>query len=261
MNNERAIFAAKRKNLTIDKEARDAQINATFELSDRQEAYLDVFKGTFDKMTDVIVDFVKTGKLNHKDLINSMLEGLLRYELEQQKIALYANARSGIMSFLNPFGANADIAKSALASSTSSGYGANVFSAAAKGAAYDQGYPVHRFAMGGAFTNQIVNSPTLFKFAQGTGMMGEAGPEAIMPLKRDQNGSLGVQSQPSNVNVVVNNHTGQPAKTNETIDSRGNRTIEVIVGDVVAQQIATKGSPVQQSMSSTYGNKPALARR
>jgi len=91
--------------------------------------------------------------------------------------------------------------------------------------------------------------------------MGEAGPEAIMPLKRDGEGNLGIRSQPSNVNVVVNNHSGQPAETRETMDSRGNRTIEVIVGDVVAQQIATKGSPVQQSMSNTYGNRPALARR
>lgn len=52
-----------------------------------------------------------------------------------------------------------------------------------------------RFANGGAFTNSIVTSPTLFRFANGAkmGEMGEAGPEAIMPLKRGPNGSLGVQ--------------------------------------------------------------------
>lgn len=52
-----------------------------------------------------------------------------------------------------------------------------------------------RFAKGGAFTNSIVTSPTLFRFAKGSalGEMGEAGPEAIMPLKRGPNGSLGVQ--------------------------------------------------------------------
>jgi len=260
MNNERAIFAAKRQNLVIDKEGRDAQINATFELSNRQEAYLDVFKGTFDKMTDVIVDFVKTGKLNHKDLINSMLEGLLRYELEQQKIALYAAARPGLVSGLKTVGSFLGFGSST--STPINDYGVQGFgSSYAKGGAFDQAYPVHKFAMGGAFSNQIVNSPTLFKFAQGTGLMGEAGPEAIMPLKRDGEGNLGIRSQPSNVNVVVNNHSGQPAETRETMDSRGNRTIEVIVGDVVAQQIATKGSPVQQSMSNTYGNRPALARR
>lgn len=56
------------------------------------------------------------------------------------------------------------------------------------------------FAKGGSFTNGIVDSPTLFKFAKGTGMMGEAGPEAIMPLKRGANGSLGVQVVGANDN-------------------------------------------------------------
>jgi murein DD-endopeptidase MepM/ murein hydrolase activator NlpD len=54
------------------------------------------------------------------------------------------------------------------------------------------------FAKGGAFTNSIVSSPTMFKFADGgamrTGLMGEAGPEAIMPLSRGADGSLGVQA-------------------------------------------------------------------
>ena len=54
------------------------------------------------------------------------------------------------------------------------------------------------FANGGAFTNSVVSSPTMFKFADGgttrTGLMGEAGPEAIMPLKRGPDGSLGVQA-------------------------------------------------------------------
>ena len=54
------------------------------------------------------------------------------------------------------------------------------------------------FAKGGAFTNSVVSSPTMFKFADGgamrTGLMGEAGPEAIMPLSRGADGSLGVQA-------------------------------------------------------------------
>ncbi|WP_311271036.1 phage tail length tape measure family protein [Sphingobium sp. WCS2017Hpa-17] len=66
-----------------------------------------------------------------------------------------------------------------------------------------------RFAKGGAFTNKIVNTPTLFRFANGAqlGEMGEAGPEAIMPLKRGPNGSLGVQmhggGRPS-MNMTIN---------------------------------------------------------
>lgn len=54
------------------------------------------------------------------------------------------------------------------------------------------------FAMGGAFSNSVVNSPTLFKFANGgaldTGVMGESGPEAVMPLSRGPDGSLGIKA-------------------------------------------------------------------
>ncbi|NTD88657.1 phage tail tape measure protein [Agrobacterium tumefaciens] len=55
------------------------------------------------------------------------------------------------------------------------------------------------FANGGAFpngingfSNQVVSKPTMFAFADGAGLMGEAGPEAIMPLSRDGSGRLGV---------------------------------------------------------------------
>jgi hypothetical protein len=56
-----------------------------------------------------------------------------------------------------------------------------------------------------AYSGSIVSSPTLFKFANGagfnTGLMGEAGPEAILPLKRGSDGKLGVQGG-GNVQVV-----------------------------------------------------------
>lgn len=64
----------------------------------------------------------------------------------------------------------------------------------AKGGAF--GTTTRMFAKGGTFTNSIVNSPTPFKFADGdafsAGVMGEAGPEAVMPLKRDAKGALGI---------------------------------------------------------------------
>lgn len=73
----------------------------------------------------------------------------------------------------------------------------------AKGGAFDGG--VQMFAKGGAFTNGIYNSPTMFKFAKGGafGMMGEAGPEAVMPLKRGSDGSLGVQVQAMEPQTVI----------------------------------------------------------
>jgi tape measure domain-containing protein len=69
----------------------------------------------------------------------------------------------------------------------------------AKGGVYAQN-GIQPFARGG-----IVNGPTLFPFANGTGLMGEAGPEAIMPLRRGRDGNLGVMSSGGGTtNVVVN---------------------------------------------------------
>jgi Ca2+-binding EF-hand superfamily protein len=48
-----------------------------------------------------------------------------------------------------------------------------------------------KFAKGGIFSNQVVTRPTSFSLAQ----MGEAGPEAVMPLTRTSNGDLGIISQ------------------------------------------------------------------
>lgn len=45
-----------------------------------------------------------------------------------------------------------------------------------------------------AYSGSIVSRPTVFPFAKGIGLMGEAGPEAILPLKRGSDGKLGVAS-------------------------------------------------------------------
>ena len=59
----------------------------------------------------------------------------------------------------------------------------------AQGGAFTQGR-VMPFAKGG-----VVTSPTTFPMRGATGLMGEAGPEAIMPLTRSADGRLGVQAQ------------------------------------------------------------------
>jgi lambda family phage tail tape measure protein len=104
---------------------------------------------------------------------------------------------------------------------------------------------VERFASGG-----IVTRPTVFPFSRGVGLMGEAGPEAVMPLKRLPSGRLGVESAGggSVVNVTVNNHTGQQVEINETRGPSGEREIEIMVG-----RILSKDGPATRSLAATYG--------
>jgi lambda family phage tail tape measure protein len=64
------------------------------------------------------------------------------------------------------------------------------------------GGQVRRFAGGG-----VVSAPTLFPLARGLGLMGEAGPEAVVPLARGSDGALGIRSggtAPLVVNFTVN---------------------------------------------------------
>ncbi|MBU2993699.1 phage tail tape measure protein [Octadecabacter sp. 1_MG-2023] len=75
-----------------------------------------------------------------------------------------------------------------------------------KGGAISQGR-VTPFAKGG-----VVSGATTFPMRGGTGLMGEAGPEAIMPLTRGADGSLGVKAQGGQaVNVTMNISTPDAA--------------------------------------------------
>jgi lambda family phage tail tape measure protein len=248
---------------------RDAELNSIKVLSDakqraadqdaqyteRQKAYGKVVEDAFNGMADAVVEFTKTGKLNFTSLIDNMIEGLIRYEMQLQSKALYSAARPGLMDFVGSvFGFNTNVSPQTMANS------ANAFNINAKGGVYDTG--LKTFAQGGMFTNSIVSEPTLFKFAKGTGLMGEAGPEAIMPLKRDSNGNLGVRAgQHGSVDVVVNNYGSEKATTNETVDSRGNRKIEVVIGDMAASELARNGSASQKAIRGTFGLQPQLIRR
>lgn len=74
----------------------------------------------------------------------------------------------------------------------------------ADGAAFQNGR-VTAFASGG-----VVDRPTLFPMANGAGLMGEAGPEAVMPLQRGADGKLGVKSQGGGnvINQTINVNAG-----------------------------------------------------
>lgn len=79
-------------------------------------------------------------------------------------------------------------------------FGGTLAGFAANGAVLSNGRMITAFARGG-----VVDQPTLFPMSNGSGVMGEAGPEAIMPLQRLSNGKLGVASSGGSTNLMTIN--------------------------------------------------------
>lgn len=112
--------------------------------------------------------------------------------------------------------------------------------------------PPRPFARGG-----VVHGATVFPFADGVGLMGEAGPEAIMPLSRGPDGRLGVAANGNGApRITINNYSGQEATA--STDSAGNVTIDI--GRLVAQDI-TAGGPAYRAIKSTFGLSNRLQQR
>jgi tape measure domain-containing protein len=122
------------------------------------------------------------------------------------------------------------------------------------------------FADGGTFRSGtgleegVYDSPTVFKFAQGgafgtrTGVLGEAGPEAILPLKRNASGALGVMagaSASTTVNVYNNNASATEVSTRESTNMDGSKQIDIIVEQKVKDMFA-RGS-MDKTMRGVYG--------
>lgn len=141
--------------------------------SQTEKLFGDVFSG----LEDSLVDFCTTGKANFRDFATSILKDMVRIQARA--------AMTGLFKYIGSTGVASSIGSLFAASANG-----NVFNAPG----------LHQYS------NQIVSRPTLFPFAKGVGLMGEAGPEAIMPLTRTSSGRLGVQAQGTAgaVNVVVN---------------------------------------------------------
>lgn len=84
-----------------------------------------------------------------------------------------------------------------------------------------------------AYSNKVISRPTLFPFAKGVGLMGEAGEEAVMPLSRDSGGRLGVKAVGGGANVTVN-IIGAPSqpKVETKQNADGGLTMDVIFEQV-----------------------------
>jgi len=242
-----AVEAARQSRNRIVLASEDAKLQVRNNLQDltREAAYATAFENTMKRMEDAIVNFAQTGKINFKDMINSFLSDLLRYEVQQtmRKSISAAGGSEGIIGSLFA--------------------GAKSLFGFANGGYANLGMPIKKYAMGG-----IIDRPTLFTYANGTNkadmaLVGEGKySEAVVPLPDGKtipvtmNGSKGGE-----VYVTVNNNTNQQAKVSESKDSRGNRRIEVTVGDMVAGEISRTGSTLQQTFSNTYGIGQMVGRR
>lgn len=155
--------------------------------------------GAFTSMGDAMGEFVATGKLDFRSLTSSILTDMAKIAA-QQATSSALSSLFGMATTLGGayFGGGANGLAAGSAGATSSATGAsqagygNQFFPQAKGGGWTGG--TQFFAQGGAFTNSVVSTPTAFGMSGGKrGVMGEAGPEAIVPLARASDGSLGVR--------------------------------------------------------------------
>ncbi|ELO2816409.1 phage tail tape measure protein [Salmonella enterica] len=137
-----------------------------------------VFTNAFNGMADGIANFALTGKMDFRGFTVSILADLAKMEARI--------AASKILGGLFQWGMNL--------------FGGGWDSGALHDGTHGIPMPPKLNALGGVYTSSdlsrysgsVVNRPTFFQFARGAAVMGEAGPEAILPLRRGTDGKLGV---------------------------------------------------------------------
>lgn len=178
-------------------------------------------------MGDAMANFATTGKLNFKGLVASILGDMAKLEM---RIAVSKILQSLLSAFL---GGGSEMGTSFDSNGT-------FFSPYAKGGVFE-GSPSLS-----AYSGQVVSKPTVFAFANGAGIMGEAGHEAIMPLQRGSDGKLGVKAIGGdgggiNVTTIVNvdsngNSQSQTSGDNSEAARQLGKMIETKVREVMTSE-------------------------
>ncbi|EKR1732519.1 TPA_asm: phage tail tape measure protein, partial [Salmonella enterica subsp. enterica serovar Madelia] len=135
-----------------------------------------VFTDAFNSMADGIANFALTGKMDFRSFTVSILADLAKMEAR-----IAASKLLGSVLGMSGAGAGAG-----------GGTPSGAYNAAALSVIPNADGGVYRSAGLSQYSGSIVNRPTFFAFARGAAVMGEAGPEAILPLRRGANGKLGV---------------------------------------------------------------------
>lgn len=142
----------------------------------------------FDNMANSLASFALTGKMDFKSFTVSVLSDLA-------KIAARIALSSALQSI---FGMVGSVFGGAIGGSAGAAGGGNTpsgaYEAAAANVKFNAKGGVYDSPSLSTYSNQIHDTPQFFAFAKGAGVFGEAGPEAIMPLTRAGDGSLGVRA-------------------------------------------------------------------
>lgn len=190
---------------------------------------------TFNRLEDNLLEFIKTGKFNFAQFTQAILDDLTRIIIRAAIIRPLAQGIIGAFSSEAPVG-------------TGTAYQGRIGSSPtqfAKGGVFSGG--VNKFASGG-----LVNSPTLFSYGNNRrGLMGEAGPEAILPLSRTSSGKLGVQASTSPVVVNIINNSGNEVTQTETTGPNGEKMIEVLIHQKVRDGVLQ--GQYDKVLQSSYG--------
>jgi lambda family phage tail tape measure protein len=175
--------------------ARRAIDDINYEASDTATSFANLVQSTYGSLSDFIVDAATTGKASIKDLVSSILKEVARIEANKGAAALLSAGLSWATGGFGGTNGNGGV------DYNSQGFVSRVY---AKGGVVDG-------ASLSSWSNTVVDRPTTFAFARGAGLMGEAGPEAIIPLTRTADGKLGVRQVAGagaggdvHVSVVVN---------------------------------------------------------
>lgn len=205
------------------------------------QAFTTLFKG----MEDAAVQFALTGKASVSDMARSIIADLIRIQVRAALVGgngqggLLGSLLSAGLSFFSG-GASTGTASGQYSLTTASNYngGGTGLKLNALGGIYDS-------PSLSQYRNQIHDTPKFFAFAKGAGVFGEAGPEAIMPLTRAANGSLGVRavgmggSAASNIKVEIIN-SGQPMQVERTEvsqDADGQVVLKAFLAEAVKQSV------------------------
>lgn len=204
--------------------------------------------GTLTGIEDAFVKMAETGKLSFSDMINSMIADLVRLTVRANITGPLAGALGGLFSDWSTNIKFNNLADSIVAGATPSAHG-NILSGAGIS----------------SYSNSIVSEPTLFGFDRLTpfargGIMGEAGPEAVMPLVRTSGGNLGVRAEgvstTPQINIQVINQTGTSAtaEVQQQRNAQGGMDFVVMLKREVASDI-TRGGVIAQSVEHRWEMK------